>query len=146
MLNYEFLCDKAKEFYEEIVIERERHFLDSLKQTKSPIEQILCVTLERTVQEMDFWLFPQRKIVINEKLFIVDFAITIPGSDDIICVIECDGHDFHEKTKDQVIKDKKRDRTFQSEGIPIFRFTGSEIYNSPYTCVREIANFLKKLR
>ncbi len=53
-------------------------------------------------------------------------------------IIECDGHDFHEKTKFQAAHDKKRDRWFQSEGIVVLRFTGSEIWASPEKCVQQI--------
>lgn len=43
-------------------------------------------------------------------------------------VIECDGHDFHEKTKEQAAKDKARDRYMTAHGYRVFRYTGSEIY------------------
>lgn len=46
-------------------------------------------------------------------------------------VIECDGHDYHERTKDQARHDKQRDRYFQSLGIIVLRYTGSEIYRDP---------------
>ena len=52
-------------------------------------------------------------------------------------VIECDGHDFHEKTKKQASKDKERDRVLQSCGYTIFRFTGSDIYQDAFKCVME---------
>jgi very-short-patch-repair endonuclease len=52
-------------------------------------------------------------------------------------LIECDGHDFHEKTKEQAMKDRKKDRILQSLGFKIFRFTGSEIYNDPINCADE---------
>lgn len=46
-------------------------------------------------------------------------------------VVECDGHDFHERTKEQVSRDKKRDREIVSKGYTVFRFSGSEIWRSP---------------
>ena len=42
-------------------------------------------------------------------------------------VVELDGHDFHEKTKEQAQKDKDRDRSLTRAGYKIMRFTGSEI-------------------
>lgn len=51
--------------------------------------------------------------------------------------IECDGHEFHEKTKEQAARDKKRDRTLTIWGTPVIRFTGSEIWADPYRCVTE---------
>lgn len=42
-------------------------------------------------------------------------------------VVECDGHDFHEKTKEQAAKDKQRDRFLAKEGYMVLRYSGSEI-------------------
>jgi very-short-patch-repair endonuclease len=55
--------------------------------------------------------------------------------------IECDGHDFHERMPHQATRDRKKDRLIQSAGIPILRFTGSEIYRDPLTCAYEIFGF-----
>jgi very-short-patch-repair endonuclease len=52
--------------------------------------------------------------------------------------IECDGHEFHERTKDQAARDKRRDRWFQAKGISVARFTGSEIWASPSDCADQI--------
>lgn len=52
-------------------------------------------------------------------------------------IVECDGHEFHEKTKDQAEADKARDRTLQTVGYPVFRFTGSRLYREPFACARE---------
>lgn len=43
-------------------------------------------------------------------------------------VIECDGHAYHERTKEQAAHDKQRDRYMQCAGFTVLRFTGSEIY------------------
>lgn len=48
--------------------------------------------------------------------------------------VELDGHDFHEKTKDQVARDKSRDRYLQSRGVAVFRFSGSEVWKDPAGC------------
>ena len=52
-------------------------------------------------------------------------------------VVECDGHDFHERTKEQAAKDRSRDRRLQDAGYRIYRFTGSEIYREPMNCASE---------
>jgi len=56
--------------------------------------------------------------------------------------IECDGHDFHERTKDQASRDKQRDRTIQAAGHPILRFTGSEIHKDALYCAAQISEFV----
>jgi very-short-patch-repair endonuclease len=53
-------------------------------------------------------------------------------------VVECDGHEFHEKTKEQAAQDKRRDRTLQSLGFKVFRFTGMEINNDVLSCAEEV--------
>lgn len=52
-------------------------------------------------------------------------------------IVECDGHDFHEKTKEQAKRDKKRDRELQKCGYAVFHFTGSEIWNDAFKCAAE---------
>lgn len=59
-------------------------------------------------------------------------------------LIECDGHAYHERTKEQAKRDRSRDRIAQYEGFPIFRFTGSEIWNDPYECADEVLQFMER--
>jgi len=49
--------------------------------------------------------------------------------------IECDGHEWHEKTKEQVARDKLRDRRLVMVGITPIRFSGSEIHRDAASCV-----------
>lgn len=60
-------------------------------------------------------------------------------------VVECDGHDFHEKTKEQAARDKRRDRVFLQNGWPVARFTGSEIKNDPGRCAEEVIQILNAM-
>lgn len=53
-------------------------------------------------------------------------------------VVECDGHDFHERTKQQATRDKARDRYIQKCGFKVMRFTGSEIWKDPMKCALEV--------
>lgn len=53
-------------------------------------------------------------------------------------LVECDGHDFHERTKAQAKRDRKRDRALQQNGEKVFRFTGSEIWEDPIGCAWEV--------
>lgn len=57
-------------------------------------------------------------------------------------IIECDGHDYHEKTKEQASSDKSRDRELQAIGYNIFRFAGSDIYKDVFKCVTECIEYL----
>lgn len=57
-------------------------------------------------------------------------------------VVECDGHDFHERTKQQAAHDRKRDRFIQSKGYKVLRFTGSEIWANSFACAKEVMKHL----
>jgi hypothetical protein len=57
-------------------------------------------------------------------------------------VVECDGHDFHEKTKEQASRDKERDRFLKIGGYEVFRYAGTDIFNRPMECAQEAVNFM----
>lgn len=57
-------------------------------------------------------------------------------------VIECDGHQFHQKTKEQVARDRTRDRYLSTTYGRVIRFTGSEIFRDPARCAVEAAQVL----
>ncbi|BAQ18333.1 endonuclease domain-containing protein [Methyloceanibacter caenitepidi] len=57
-------------------------------------------------------------------------------------VVECDGHDYHEKTKKQAANDKKRDRFMVQNDLHLLRYTGSEIWRDPTKCAYEVIGFV----
>lgn len=57
-------------------------------------------------------------------------------------IVEVDGHDFHERTKEQAQRDKSRDRLLQRQGFSVLRYTGSEIFRDAESVVREIREFI----
>lgn len=59
-------------------------------------------------------------------------------------LIECDGHDFHERTKEQAKHDRGKDRDLQRAGFVIYRYTGSEIHNRCLEIPDEILTDLRK--
>lgn len=69
-----------------------------------------------------------------------DFALVTKWT---TLLVECDGHDFHERTKEQAARDRQKDRAAQEAGFTILRFTGSEIYRDPTACCIQIINCLK---
>lgn len=56
-------------------------------------------------------------------------------------IVECDGHDFHERTKEQAAKDRSRDREAQMQGYHILRFTGSELWRDPWGCAEKVCEW-----
>lgn len=70
----------------------------------------------------------------------VDFVMVLNRfgrKDPFILAIECDGHDHHEKTKEQAQHDKSRDRALTAAGCTVLRFTGSEIWKDAGKCADE---------
>lgn len=55
--------------------------------------------------------------------------------------IECDGHDYHERTPLQAGRDRRKDREVQLDGFHILRFTGTEINQDPIGCAKQIWDF-----
>lgn len=72
--------------------------------------------------------------------FRVDFLLRVRCHlrDRIGIVVECDGHEFHERTKEQAARDKSRDRRLAELGYTVLRFTGSEIYRNPLACASQV--------
>lgn len=96
-----------------------------------------------------FTIQPQHKV----SPYRADFALALCQSEDhpggvyrpkecphgffSYLVVECDGHEFHERTKEQASRDKSRDRHLLMEGWPVMRFTGSEIHADARACARQ---------
>lgn len=76
-------------------------------------------------------LFPQATV----GKYRVDMLVVYEGGG---IAIECDGHEFHERTKEQATSDKARDRHLQLRGYKVLRFTGSEIWADPFASAMEV--------
>jgi hypothetical protein len=76
-----------------------------------------------------------------------DFSVTLSGEEgqSVHALVEIDGHDFHDRTKEQVARDKARDRKIVREGHRLLRFSGSEVYASPVGCMNEVIETLQSL-
>lgn len=92
--------------------------------------------IQLNADELDFQIEPQP----DEDLFdgyIPDFVIYV---NNLLSgfVIEIDGHEWHEKTKEQAKADKEKDRTYLKKGFIPIRFTGSEVYHNSKRCIDEV--------
>lgn len=129
-------------------------YLEFISKCQSPIEKMLGAEIYRALTiarcpnieiRNILNVYPQREIVCGSDTYRVDFCFEYLLPTPYKLVVECDGHEFHEKTKEQAAKDKKRDRQLIQNGYNIVHFTGSEIYKSPPKCVNEIWElFLKQ--
>jgi very-short-patch-repair endonuclease len=76
-----------------------------------------------------------------------DFAVLAYSKEPLLkvsVIVECDGHDFHEKTKEQAERDKRRDREIMAAGYRVMRFTGAEIWRDPFRVAIEVMDLLSK--
>lgn len=82
----------------------------------------------------------QMPITCGPKKYRIDLAMVGRdiGGGTVKIAVELDGHDFHEKTKEQARKDKSRDRDLVAAGWSVLRFTGSEVYVGPDLVMNEI--------
>lgn len=77
----------------------------------------------------------------------LDFLISYMMHKSLIEIaVECDGHDYHERTKQQAAKDRSRDRALQALGLKVFRFTGSEIYADARGCAVEVLDAIEEFQ
>jgi very-short-patch-repair endonuclease len=108
----------------------------------SPIEQIFL--MEWRLLEVDskhrVKIRPQHELTLDGRSYRIDFIVDVPDGRQI--AIELDGHDFHERTKEQATQDRSRERTIVRHGYIIHRFTGSEVYRNSRKCVEEVIELI----
>jgi hypothetical protein len=97
----------------------------------------------------DVYLIPAYPVEACGHRYRLDFAVcgVFYGENDtrVLVDLEVDGHDFHERTKEQAERDKERDRDLQSIGWHVARFTGSEVYRSPGGVAAKVWRFTSSL-
>jgi very-short-patch-repair endonuclease len=99
--------------------------------------------------EMPYFTEGDETVTLAPQLSIgsyrADIAVIVKGphGKKLRIAVECDGHDFHEKTKAQAERDKKRDRDMQKLGWMVFRFTGSELFRLGRQRAEEVAAFVR---
>ena len=155
------MADKVKELLEEYKSDLGFE-LEIDEVITSPIEKMLYIAIKQArflslvgdpLMDYQLDINAQPEIKIDKKIYRPDFhlvmtqAIKIEGIQYVRsyeCYIECDGHNYHERTKEQAKNDRTKDRNFMKEGLQLIRYTGSEIYNDAFSCAMEIENFMFK--
>lgn len=117
----------------------------------SPIEVVFLMWFAAYAisHESPVELTPQVEVLAGERKYRLDFSV-VPKHVDVWFEateagyqfpqmgVELDGHDFHEKTKEQVTWRNQRDRDLQRAGWKIYHFSGSELVKDGERCVREV--------
>jgi len=103
-----------------------------LETTESPVERMYLAAWLKTCP-IENGIEPQLQV----GPYRVDFAI--PGNK---TVVEIDGHEFH-KTKEQRTHDARRERYLEMAGWRVIRFTGTEVFEDPFTCVADTLELIR---
>lgn len=109
------------------IVELAAHAMVLAQECESPIEVQLGAELR--AQAVDrFIIVPQ----FEWRCFRIDFAISSLDME-VLALVECDGAAFH-STAAQIANDRRKDKAAEAAGIPMYRFTGSEIFRNAKAC------------
>ncbi len=105
---------------------------------KSKLERIMEPRLADAAATLGWTIDRQVRV----GAYVLDFLVSAPSA---LCV-EIDGAEWHERTEEQGLKDRRRDRWLLStQGIPTIRFLGKEIISNPQACVTEIVQCVARM-
>jgi len=153
----------ASHFHWEMKSRFSDFYRDGKTNIESPIEQIFFIEwhyrklVDPWLFESHLFLFPQYQDETTGK-FRVDFKVNFDRhilsstsvKDESPSLprlgIELDGHEWHEKTKEQVQDDKQRERHLIRNGWTLLRFTGSEVIQKHAVCIYEVIETYLKLK
>lgn len=122
----------------------------------SPIEALFAEAIDRYVY-LDLDLAPAEFAVTPQAwlgTYRVDFLLVERVAEgfaqfprDVVSrlVVECDGHDWHDRTREQAIRDRLRDRTLLAGGYPVVRFTGRELTRDAGACAEQAVESIAAL-
>lgn len=136
----------AKEIIKEYLEAEEKRLNELISETKSPIEEIFCAAVHTSgfLEDLRFYMglpdIPYMKSQVKVGRYRADFEIGLPGNLEKISkvLIECDGHEYHHATPEQVSRDGRRDRFLIREGYMVFHISGTEIVNDIDTVLQEL--------
>jgi len=111
----------------EAAIKRLRHLVGAIR-VESPIEAKFYPWLVAWVERQGCYVRSQYRL----DRFRYDFAIFAPGGD-LIALVECDGKASHKKRRARK-RDTEKNNKARAIHCPLFRFTGSQIWNDPEGC------------
>ena len=158
---FEGLPKKAKEIFFLALDEINIHYSHKLTQflgswcddydlCKSPIEKILlfafnvvCVLRSDDIHDFYIEMRPQYEIIFKNHKYYADFLVFAEiFENDVNFVVECDGYDFHQKTKHQVKRDNEREYNIKMSGYDVLRFSGTQIYVDSFKCANDIVDYM----
>lgn len=130
------------------IIEDTDGWYEALSKGMTPIERIMRIILIDVEDRLENKYELNRPIICFHsqykiKNYRADFMVELWNCNGNKYIIECDGHDFHEKTKEQAKYDKQRERIFVQNGYKVLRFSGSEIYSDFEKITQELVDIFE---
>jgi very-short-patch-repair endonuclease len=119
----------------------------------SPLDQVFYVTsLSLKISKRinpKIHIEDQYHIASGGKKYFVDFRFRLiddryPQLDPFIAFVECDSRAFHDRTQEDVTKDRQRWRELQRQGGKVYPFSGKELLKNPERCVIEVVKDLQR--
>lgn len=122
----------------------------AIEKCESPIERLMfCAMFHMALSHTKPWQIffePMSCIGVGSWSIIPQFQIDSMRVDFLVqwggftrsVVVECDGHEFHERTREQVVRDNIRSRKLRGKHFDVMRFSGSEIHSDPLGCANEV--------
>lgn len=142
---------EAANYVRDVFVDRQIRYCGHAK-TESPLESIFLAWWAALAQSGQISgsmveVHRQYEVQAQTRKYRLDFAL-IPeeplryraqqvGVPVPVVAVELDGHDFHERTREQVEYRNQRDRDLMLLGIRVLHFSGSEINRRPDECVDE---------
>ena len=157
------LCDKAKELVIDAVsADKTFQFLytcglDEQLLGLTPIEQVFYLAsqiyAERLVRTNNPRLFfePQAQISVDGKNYRADFLLIEKNIGDDNekfidkLIVETDGKQWHTSTA-QMNYDYERETALKLAGYDVLRFTGSQVFNTPFACGEKTYKYAENLK
>lgn len=118
----------------------------SIRGCESPLEAAFVAWWITLSKYFDLQLHRQIPVIAATRSYRLDFVFRPVASEVASMVaVEMDGHDFHERTKEQVTYRNQRDRDLQSEGWTVFHVSGSEFNANPEAAVMDVLRKTQRL-
>jgi len=128
------------------------------EQLESPLEAIFWLWWEAYRRAHDVWftdlhLFVQEPVEYDGVTFRLDFVVGLSDQQLVEplaqlgftfpeIAIEVDGHEFHERTPEQVAARNQRDRVLQKHGWRVFHFSWRELTEDAEAQLDEVLDFV----
>jgi hypothetical protein len=121
----------------------------NISHTESPLEAAFVASW-MALEEWDFSTLTfrsQQSVEVDGRGYRLDFTFEPQKFGPLECLIgpqcpkialELDGHDYHEKTKEQVTHRNRRDRDLQAAGWIVLHVSGSEFNRDAEKVTREV--------